>query len=168
MAELQIATVNHHHRYIVDWELDNPGGKMGELAKILGYTETHLSIVRNSDAFKDYRDRRRAKHDENISKSIIDRVGELAETSMEVLAERIKDERKSLGLGIVKDTAEMALKALGFGAARSGPSIGTLNFVNGVPPEDLERARLKMRERNEPSVIEGEHNGEGRTLPAPT
>jgi hypothetical protein len=166
MAKLQIATVNHHHRFIVDWELEHPGGKMKELAAILGCTEAHLSVVRNSDAFKDYRDRRRQAHDEKISKSVIEGVEELANTSVEVLNERIQKEREDLGLGIIKETADMALKALGYGGNRNGPLVGNLNIINGVPTEDLERARAKMREKAGP-VVEGEYHEEGGALPAP-
>ncbi len=166
MAELQVAKVNHHHRFIVDWELENPGGKMGELAAILGCTESHLSVVRNSDAFKDYRDRRREAHNENISKSLIDNVEELANTSVEVLNERIQKERKELGLGIIRETGEMALKALGFGNPR-GSKGTSVNISIGVPAEDLERARGKMRERNG-TVIEGEAIEERGALPAPS
>ena len=167
MAKLQVATINHHHRFIVDWELEHPGGKMKELAAILGCTEPHLSVVRNSDAFKDYRDRRRAEHDDKISKSVIEGVEELAGTSVEVLNERIQAERKELGLGIIRETADMALKALGYGGNRNGPTIGNLTVINGVPADELERARAKMRERHGP-VVEGKFHEEGGALPSPS
>ena len=69
---------------------------------------------------------------------------------MEVLQERIRRERDNIGLGIVNDSAALALKAMGFGQKNDGRGNGTqVNIIlGGASKEVLERARDKMRTVN--------------------
>ncbi|MFQ5741976.1 MAG: hypothetical protein ACE5HV_00125 [Acidobacteriota bacterium] len=168
MAEHQITEkgLSYRHEYIVDWCLKHPEGLMKDLAAELGVSEQHLSLVRNSDAFKDYEARRRAEHNETLSKSIVEEVEDLAHLSVEVLNERIESERQTLGLTLVRETADMALKALGFGSRRGDDnrSINTL-VINGADPALLERARARMRAAN--SVPEEPEDVEAPTVPTP-
>ena len=123
---------------------------MRECAGDIGMADTSISIIRNSDIFKDYRHRRLAEHHENISDSVIEKAQGVACTALDVLNERIRLQHESISLGIVKDTAEMALRALGFGASRS-PGAGMngsapgVTIVVGATAEMLESAREKMK-----------------------
>lgn len=181
MAMNQVKKVSYWHESIVDWELQNPDKSMGDCALYFNVTEAWLSVIRNSDIFKEYSALRRGEHNENVSMSVIDRAEAVADVSLEVLEERIRNERRSIGLGIVNDTAAMALKALGFGQKQDSRAPNTqVNIVLGADPELLARAREKMRLANahsEPAAVGAprgpqleEENAEQspRALPTPT
>jgi hypothetical protein len=122
----------------------------------MGVTQSYLSVVINSDAFRDYFNARRAEHNGSVSKSIIERVEELAGTTLEVLNERIAAERKTVGLSAVSDAAEIALKALGFGAQKQNNGNGNFQqnnvqnvfHIGGASLDTLESARADMRALN--------------------
>ena len=145
MSATQLKKMSWWHESILDWELNNPDKSMGECALTFGVTETWLSIIRNSDIYKEYAAQRRILHNENVSKSIIERVEEVAGVSLEVLQERIDRERHTIGLGIVNDTCGMALKALGFGVKHGGEGSQVNVMIGVASPELLDRAREKMR-----------------------
>lgn len=165
-----IKKVSWWHQSIVDWELANPHRSMGDCAEFFDVTPAWLSTVRNSDAFRAYAARRRNEHNDNVSQGVIGKVEKLAELSMEVLSERIVAERRTIGLEGLKDTAEMALKALGFGQAKGNAAGATTNVqVNVVDAQALAIARERMRSIGAPSS-EGElQNGRvTEVLPAST
>lgn len=149
----------------MDWELANPDLHLKECAKLLGVTQTYLSIIRNSDAFIEYRAKRRIEHNENVSVSVVERTEELAGLTLEVLHERIEAERESISLGGVKETCDMALKALGFGGARGGDAT-QVNIVIGADAETLSRARETLRSINQANAEGVEHDT--ARVPAPT
>lgn len=164
MSAIQIKKVSWWHQSIVDWELAHPNLMMKDCALHFQVTESWLSTVRNSDAFKEYQVARRAQHDGNISKGIVHKTQELASLTLDVLNERVAAEREKLGLTTVKDTCEMALKSLGFGQkAGAGPAQqnNTVIMMGAASREDLIRARAAMRtvrsveEGGEPIAITG-------------
>lgn len=145
---LYITRITPNHEAIVNWEILHPGGTMIECGAEIGLSDNHISIVRNSDIFKDYRQRRLRKHHQNISRSVIEKTELLACTSLDVLEERINSERAKIEIDSVLSTAEMALKALGFGNGPSGNSAAAganLTVVVGASPEMLQSARERMR-----------------------
>ncbi len=146
MAEVQLKKVSWWHKSIVDWELEHPSLMLGDCARAFNVSQTWLSVIRNSDAFRAYEEGRRAEHNSNVSKSIIDRVEEVAEISLDVLHERIKKEKETIGLREVNNTAALALKALGFGQPknRNDASVN-VNFNFGADQELLASARAKMK-----------------------
>lgn len=158
----------------MDWMLENPQATLGDCARAMNVTQSYLSVVINSDAFKDRFNARREEHNAGVSKSVIERVEELAGTALEVLNERIAAERANVGLGAVTDAAEIALKALGFGGSGKA-SNGNGNFnqsnttnnnvfvLEGASRDTLAAARADMRALNggtphmPPPPIEIEH-----------
>lgn len=124
---------------------------MGECALLFNVTESWLSTVRNSEMFVAYRAGRMKEHHQNLSKSVIELAEDVAKEALSTLHERIRTNRQAIELEIVKDTAEMALKALGFGV-RTGPANAPVigqqtnnTFQISVAPEALSRAREHMR-----------------------
>ena len=107
---------------------------------------------------------------------------EVATVSLEVLNERIDRERETIGLKLVGETCDMALKALGFGAKpANGQPVNNVLVLNAATPEGLEQARSNMKLINQlpPEVVSGESqnaSGQGeqdaeqpaQTLPAPS
>lgn len=152
----QIQKVSWWHEQIVDWMLSNPKGTLGQCAGFFAVTQPWLSTVINSDAFKDYMSRRRAEHQRLLSQNVVEKVEGLAHLSLEVLHDRIEAERHQISLGLVRETADMALKACGY-RANSGPQVNVQ--IGLVDPTVLARAREKMR------VINNEEESEQPTLP---
>jgi hypothetical protein len=153
-ASHQIKKVSWWHQSLVDWMLANPDKNQNDCAAHFTVTPSYLSVVLNSDAFKDYFNARRAEHNEEVSKSVIERVEELAGTALDVLNARIAAERETVGLSVVTDAAEMALKAMGFGAAKGGPGAGgnytenNIIVLESASKDSLAEARATMRQLN--------------------
>lgn len=71
MSELQIQKVSHRHDAIIDWLLANPEVKnLDQLCKAMNYTRAWLSVVMNSDAFKEQYAIRRAEHNDRLGGAI--------------------------------------------------------------------------------------------------
>ena len=172
---LQIKNIMPRHEAIVDWEILNPGRSAGACAEAMEVGECHLSVIRHSDAFIAYRSKRMKEHHANVSVSVVAKVEDLARLSVEILTDRFDSERATVPLGGVRDTCEMALKALGFGqpAAQKAPG-NTMNVIFGADAEMLESAREKMKtvnashELNEAAEIGSTkpHSLEEETIPA--
>ena len=84
MAEsVQIQSMSHRHMAIADWLLANPERKQRECAEAFGVSEAWISIVKNSDVFREYFAKRRDAHDEDLRQQLN---GELLQTA--VLAQK--------------------------------------------------------------------------------
>lgn len=149
-SQYQIEKVGSWHKEIFSWEIQHPGEGVEACAAHFNVTPGWLSTIRNSDCYIEYVASQRAVHHNNISTGVLQQIEGLASVSLEVLEERIKKERKSIGLGIVNDSASLALKAMGFGQKSDGRGANTqINVIlGGATKEVLERARDKMRTVN--------------------
>lgn len=149
-SQYQIEKVGPWHKLIFDWELEHPGESVEACAAHFNVTPGWMSTVRNSDCYLEYAARLRNNHHASVSKNVLEQIEGLAHVSLEVLEERIKKERLSIGLNIVNDSAAMALKAMGFGAKDTGRGNNTqINVILGGADKDvLERARAKLRTVN--------------------
>lgn len=117
----QIKKVSWWHESIFEWMIANPEAKLRECAEFFKVTQSWLSTIIHSDVFVEKLAERRDLHFAAISQDVASKVSGLAELSLDVLEERIERERDAISLGLVKDTAEMALKAAGY----IGPKPGT-------------------------------------------
>ena len=140
--------VNWWHTEIVTWMLGHPDGKLRECAAHFGVTQPWLSTIINCDAFKDYAQKRMKDHHALASINIIEQVEGLGSLSLDILAERFEEGRELIPLGIVKETADMALKALGYGGRVAVDARGARNVnIALVNPADLARARGHLRDK---------------------
>ncbi len=171
---LQIDNIRYRHKAIADSMIAEPEKKQRVLAHELDISETHLSIIVNSDAFEEYFALRRADHEERISEDIIAKFGHLAEECVDTLIERIQDERETVGLGVVVDATKVAVSALGLGGGGSRHGVGpvggpTVNlFLGAVDQELLASARAKMRQGDDPSNITVIDNEDTKKMPSPS
>ncbi len=167
-----IKRTNWWHEQLVDWELMNPSANMGDCARHFGKTEGWLSTVRNSDAFREFRARRIAEHQGMVSESVIDKVEGLAALTLDTLHDRIEGDRDNIGLGFVRETAELALKALGYCGKGAAAPVAPIVQVNVVSAESLERARGLMRDKlvntEEPILVGTTAETDHEPLPAVT
>lgn len=153
------------HESIIDWMLLHPEGRLGDCAREFDCTQTWLSVIVNSDLFRARLAMRRAELAGEIGATVIDRLSGIAGQALESIAEKIERERTKLPMGELRETATMALNALGYGA-RSSPAQHASNNVynfNGpthVSRDVLDAARSKMR-------LVGARDADAQ-LPAPT
>ncbi len=154
---VQIKSVRAWHEQIVDYMLQNPHRTQGEMAEFFSKTEAWLSSVINSDLFRDYKALRFTQHQDNVSHSVIERVSGLAGLSLEVLKERIEEERDDIPLGIVLDSATLMLKSMGFGPKPVTARATTIHLnVNGASAEVLAEARNDLRRTHVENTVEAE------------
>ena len=149
-SQYQIEKVGEWHKNIFNWEIEHPGASVEECAAHFNVTPGWMSTVRNSDCYIEYASICRFIHNDHVSKNVLEQVEGLANVSLEVLQERISRERNNIGLGIVNDSAALALKAMGFGQKNDARGGNTqINVIlGGASKEVLERARDKMRTVN--------------------
>lgn len=140
----------------MDWQITNPEKKQYQCAEYFNVTQTWLSVVTNSDAFVEYRRVRMAAYHEQLGAKLINKLAGVAEKSLEVIEERIEQEREDISIGVLNETADMTLKALGYSSKNNnGPQNGGVQNVQNnfysVDSETLARARGRMHD-----VTEGE------------
>lgn len=156
MGKLQVQKTGWWHEHIVDWMFCHPDQNLKACAEYFGVSPQTIYLIKNSDAFKDYFRRRRDAHAEALSAGVIDKAEALAELGLDVMTEKVERERESLGLPVLKEVTEMAMKALGMNG-HSGPVQQTNIVVAGVSQEQLAAARAKLAGRRpETKVIEAQ------------
>lgn len=93
MSAVQIASVRYQHDGMIDEILLNPAMSQGELAKRFGYSQTWISIVVNSDAFKERLAERKGElMDPIIRASIQEKADAAANRALDRLMERLDNE----------------------------------------------------------------------------
>jgi hypothetical protein len=147
-----VQRLSHTHEDIARWMLANPTRPLKECATYFGYTQSWLSCIIHSDAFQA---RLRKLQDGADAVTLLDvpaRLRGVAAATLDGLGVQVEHALKETeGNGILHrqfllDTAEVTLKALGFGGQKTAPSPAPFfqqnNFnVGAVPPETLARAR---------------------------
>lgn len=142
-ASAQIAKVNHYHEAIADLMLAYPDMSKGDIANKMGYTQSWLSAIINSDAFIVYFDQRRAAHNQIFHQQVVSKLYKTAVKAIDKVDEALDapdvDPRYAL------DAKDKLLEKLGFGAKNNQPT-GALAVQNNyfVSKEFLQGARQLM------------------------
>lgn len=168
-------TLQWWHDSIIDWMLVNPDKNKKDCAAYFNVTPEYIRQLTNSDVFRARLVARRQVLEDRLNIGIVERIQSLACTSLDVLHERIAEERKTIGLEAVRETADMALKALGYTAPKGGsapaaaPGSNVVNIQLVIDKRDLEESRRLMRtvEAERLPEPEGEPDELDRALPAP-
>lgn len=152
------------HVQIMDYILANPHVNYAEVAAHFGYTQGWLSQIVHSDAFQAMLAEKQVELFGDLRVTIKDRVTGLAHESLKRLNERVAVETDTEKL---TDVADLALKALGFGAKSPQAAVGTINahnvIVSAVDPQTLAAARQLMHQpKGQEKAIEAPE-----ALPAP-
>jgi hypothetical protein len=133
MAEIEIKSVKYTHDAMIDEIVQNPAIKQGEIAKLFGYSETWVSIIVNSDAFKERLAERKAELvDPKIRASLEDRLGGVASRALDKLIERLDN-----SAGMLKTPELVAIAKLGVGdrnLTKTAPVNQTNLYVVSLPP----------------------------------
>lgn len=132
MAAVQLANVRYPHEAIIDEILIDPSVSQAELAARFKYSQTWMSIIMNSDAFKQRLAERKVELiDPKITASIEDRLNAVAKRSLDRIMERL-DSSASL----IKDADLIGMAKLGVGDLNArGPKAPTQQnlYVVNIP-----------------------------------
>lgn len=112
---VQIQQVRPWHHELIDFMLAQPRASGKETADFLGVTQSWISTVKNTDAFREEWDRRRNEHSHQVSVTLVQRVEALAEITVETMTRKLEKEGDSMGMSTLREVSETALKSLGFG-----------------------------------------------------
>jgi hypothetical protein len=143
---LQVTKINHFHEELISYMITRPTATNSELAMAFKRTPTHMSIIKNSDAFKArLRERQDQLFDEAVIGTTKDRLEALATESLERLIEKIATSDND---DFILAAATMATKSLGFGNPKSSnaPTV-QLNFM--ANPADLAAGRALIHQPQE-------------------
>lgn len=141
------------HKMVVEYILANPTATHAQIAEEFDMATQTVDQLFMSGLFKAHMEERQGQLAEKMDTHVLERLrgktAQLAESALDGLKEKIEAERKLLGLDLKegRETAEMALRALGFspnGSAREAPTAVTNVIV--LNAGDLAEAR-KTRAR---------------------
>jgi hypothetical protein len=146
-----IARLSIRHDAILNFLIANPMMKMGDVARYFNVTPTWLSIIMNSDAF---RERLAARQDAIFSSVTVPlraRVEGLAHRALDRMADSIEhvDDHSEL-----RETADMLLHRLGYAprtGAAAAPTTATQINISMSDPALLAEAR-RLMEQKRPSL----------------
>lgn len=138
MSGPQIQKVRFTHDAVIDQIIMQPEVSQRELARTWGFTEAWMSIIINSDAFKERLAERKAEFvDPIIRASLNERLDSLAQRSLDKLLDRLEG-RDPLSPGAVKTIELVAIAKLGVGDRNNRPQVpqtqNSLYVVNLPPP----------------------------------
>lgn len=117
MAEVQIRSLSHRHKEIADWLFANPSVKnLQVLCNKMNITRSWLSIVMQSDVFKEYFNERRKDYEKEMHGRLVVRQLDITMKAFDKLEEILADDE--IDDRLVFDIANKTAAAMGFGTSR--------------------------------------------------
>lgn len=117
----KVAKMRYSHTDMIDFILMNPQARQGDLARRYGYTESWISNVMASDAWKSAMAKRRAEVvDPTLVATISERFEGLATRSLERLMERL--DTPACPDNVILKAVELGAKAVGVGGNAPPPA----------------------------------------------
>lgn len=156
---VQIKKISWWHESVIDWMLEHPDCKLYECAAFFGVKPAWLSVVINSDCFKELWSTRRANHSAYISESLTSKTQALGHLVIEEMTQKIEKEKGNISLSALNETANTVFRSLGYGTkldTRDAPQNQQNNFFfgPGIDAETLADSRRLMDElRPEPRPL---------------
>lgn len=157
MAQVQIRKVSVKHEAIADWLLTNPQRSMEECARHFGITRAWLSVVVNSQAFREMLALKGQEVFEQTVVPLRDKLNGVAHRAVEKLGDVVDNAQDPK---LILDIADRTLHRLGY-APSKGPTVGDgatvvqQNNFYQTDPETLRAARERML-TGQPVKQEGE------------
>jgi hypothetical protein len=151
--------VRWHHEAVIDFMIARPECTQGQIAKQFGFSETWVSLMVNSDAFKArYAERKSELVDPMLIESLETRFKAVAQVSLDKMLEKLTGP-----LGVSDDfllkSAALAKDALGYGAraipGQGGPQVAVVINVPAKVSQDEWAARYSSRGASQ--VVEVSH-----------
>lgn len=168
MAEsAQIANINHRHEGIADWLLANPHRQLKDCAEELRISQSHLSVIINSDAFRVYFARRRAILNDMQAQETVATLYDIVRKANAVVLKELEKEDAAAGFAL--DASTKALKSLGYGAASITVNDNRKQVAIGVVDRStLEASRERLQRRTNALSEDRRDDIIGQVLPQAT
>jgi hypothetical protein len=147
------------HEQLMDMLIANPTATYEQLGAALNVHKQSVMLVVNSDLFQAKLRDRREMRQASVDRSVLQRVEDLAKVSLENLEDKIKKQRHLLGLDEVRETAEMALRGLGYISNTPRQAAPSVNISVVVGRDDLAAARSLMQREHQGEVLDVQPTG---------
>lgn len=143
----EIASVSHTHEAIANWLIANPHRSLRECADAFGYTQSWISVIIHSDAFRARLREKQGGEFDRLSADILTKLRAAADVGIEKLQAHLE---KCEEPAFILDATDKVLHRLGY-APKQGTAAGSGGTTVNVftVPQDVLR---QHRER----IIEGE------------
>ena len=129
------AIAENKHRAIMEFMLAHPVVPPAEIAKIFGMTKNHLSIIINSDVFKQAFDKLRQEMRQKLIERVVDLNAPAAEATVVALDTHTELMQNTALAPIVRQAS--ADSVLDLGHAKAITKTASLNANVEVPPEAI-------------------------------
>lgn len=134
-ARWKVEKMNYSHEALVDLIIANPAATNVELAAVFQRTPTWVSLVKNSDMFKERLVARRSEvTDPLLIQSVEERLDMLTSRSLEVLMEKMAKPSEDIPDNLALAAAALGAKGMGVGGFSNRPP---------PPPEAPPAGRLE-------------------------
>ena len=138
MAEVQLKNIKPWHEHIIDLMIANPMWGVTDIAKEIGYSITWVSIMLNSDAFKERLTERKAEIvNPLLTATVKDRLTAVGNKALDRMLDRLETRHLAIK---DKDLIEMAklgsmgADAIGPGALPAGNMTQNNLYMVSAPP----------------------------------
>lgn len=150
MAQVQLKNVRHPHEAMIDLIIANPAVSGGELAKTFKYTESWVSIILNSSAFRERLAERKAEIvDPKLRATVDERVDAVARKALDRLLDRLDNPLIPFRNMELISAAKLGVKEA------SNPTFQQNNYVVHVPsPVKDSQAWVSQVQGRKPEVID--------------
>jgi hypothetical protein len=140
---------------IADWMIRNPGGKLKDCAAELKKAENTISMITNTDLFRDYYAARKAEFARDHDFSIRNKLTQVTELALDATIEKLTKQRDKIDLPLLTDLLGSSLDRLGF-APKVSPQVQinqqigdnrtqVVQLPGSVTALALEEARMALR-----------------------
>lgn len=145
MAAVQLQNVRLRHQAIADWLIANPDRSQGECAAAFGITQAWLSVVVNSDIFREYLQSRLNEVSTPVMFTLREKLMGVAHRAVEKLGAAVDNSQDA---EFLLAAADKTLHRLGYAPNRGpAPAMQTItnqqNNVYVVDKETLDVARRR-------------------------
>lgn len=147
MAKVQIRNVSHKHRALADVIIANPMMTLQEISSLTGYTPSWISVVTNSEMFRDYLYSRQQEQTLAYQIGLREKLEGVAHAAVEKLGKMVDNSHDP---DFILAAADKTLGRLGYGAPKQGGvnvqvnGTGSKAEVPAVSIEIIQQAREKL------------------------
>lgn len=147
MSKVQVLSLSHKHREILNYMVANPTEKLGDVAARHNVSQSWLSVLVHSDAF---REALRKKQDEVFHPAMLtlqERLTGMAHLTLDKLGEEIDNGK--LTAPQLLETSTSVLDRLGYGTKAAAPNGAPTqnNYFFEAPVNAVQRARQTFGQR---------------------
>lgn len=147
MAKKQIVELNHRHAAIAEYLLQNPSARLKDVAAAMGMSPSWVSIVTNSELFREYLRQRSREVGDATFISLQEKVQGIAHRAVEKLGEALDSSQDP---AFILAAADKTLQRLGMGGTGVHVNVDARNqsvtAVQNVSSEVVSEARRKIYE----------------------